>query len=85
MRPLRVQDLWAGCRVEWLGDAEAHPSAEVAARFSSLDTRDPSPTRRRFVDLRATAGLSEAVSPLRVFGVFAWREGTQAATTRRLP
>ena len=70
VRTVRGQDLQAGCPVEWLGDAEARGvlSPERRSRSEILQPRhsgtitDPtSPCRPR-----ATAGLSEAVSPLRV-------------------
>jgi hypothetical protein len=40
--------------------------------------RDDGALHRRLVELRAAAGLSQAISPLRVFDVIAWREGVAA-------
>lgn len=41
--------------------------------------REDRALHRRLIQLRAAAGLSEAVSPLRVFDVIAWREGRRLA------
>jgi hypothetical protein len=46
--------------------------------------QDDRALHRHLLDLRSAAGLSEVVSPLRVFDVIAWREGRRASKANSL-